>query len=80
MVLQLEVCIDCLNVLDGNQYDYSFLFDHSSGHDKQRPDGLSATKMSKNFGGSQPRMRESKMTKETLFGPYQDLLMLDSCH
>jgi hypothetical protein len=39
MVLQLEDCIDVLQVLHP-QYDYVFLFDHSCGYDRQRPNGL----------------------------------------
>ena len=39
MVLQLEDCVDCLQVI-APQFDYLFLFDHSCGHDKQREDGL----------------------------------------
>ena len=31
MILQVEDCIDCLRVLFADQYDYTFLFDHSSG-------------------------------------------------
>ena len=70
MVLQLEDCIDCLQALHGDKYDFMFLFDHSSGHDKQRPNGLSVTQMIKHYGGSQPEMRDSKMTTEDHFGPY----------
>jgi hypothetical protein len=52
MVFQMEDCIDVLHVLHGvNKYDYQFLYNHSSGHDKQRPDGLSVTRMTKYFGG-----------------------------
>ena len=44
MVLQLEDCVDVLQHLFP-QYEYLFLFDHSSGHDKQREDGLNVKKM-----------------------------------
>jgi hypothetical protein len=44
MVLQLEDCVDCLQVL-APQFDYLFLFDHSCGHDKQREDGLKHDKI-----------------------------------
>ena len=37
MVLQLEDCVDCVKTLY-SQFDFLFLFDHSSGHDKQRLD------------------------------------------
>jgi len=39
MVLQLEDCDDVIMYLYP-EYDYIFFFDHSSGHDKQREDGL----------------------------------------
>jgi hypothetical protein len=41
MVLQLEDCIDCLQVLFPS-YEYHFLFDHSNGHDRMQPEGLNA--------------------------------------
>ncbi|KAI2492374.1 hypothetical protein MHU86_22183 [Fragilaria crotonensis] len=50
MVLQLEDCVDILNV-KYPQYDFLFLFDHSCGHDRQREDGLNVEKMSRSFGG-----------------------------
>ena len=60
MVLQLEDCVDILNV-KYPQYDFLFLFDHSCGHDRQREDGLNVEKMSKSFGGrAQRKMRETK--------------------
>jgi hypothetical protein len=56
MVIQMEDCIDVLHVLHGlDEYDYIFLFDHLSGHDKQRPDGLSVTKMTSILGGRRQR-------------------------
>jgi hypothetical protein len=32
-------------------FDFLFLFDHSSGHAKQRPDGLNQHRMNRTFGG-----------------------------
>jgi hypothetical protein len=56
MVLQMEDCIDVLHVLHGlDKYNYMLLFNHLSGHDKQQPDGLSGTKMTKYFGGRRQR-------------------------
>ena len=43
MVLYFEDVVDYLTV-PFPQYDYLFLFDHSCRHDKQREDGLNATK------------------------------------
>jgi hypothetical protein len=42
-VLQLEDCLDVIMHLHP-VYDYLFLFDHSSGHDEQREDGLNVKK------------------------------------
>jgi hypothetical protein len=68
MVLQLEDCVDCVKALFP-QYDYLFLFDHSNGHDRTKPDGLSTMRIRKLFGGKQPLMRDSKLTSKC-FGPY----------
>jgi hypothetical protein len=65
MIIQLEDCVDCLLTLFP-QFDYYFMFDHSNGHDRMRPDGLSSTKCNKNFGGSQPIMRNSVILKEDI--------------
>jgi hypothetical protein len=71
MVLQLEDCIDMLHVLQGpDKYDYMFLFDHLSGHDKQRPDGLSVTRLTKYFWGAQAKMRDTLLDNNKLFGTY----------
>ena len=70
MVLQLEDCIDCLKSLFP-EYDIIFLFDHSNGHDCLQPDGLSITKICKNFGGKQPKMRDTQLTRDC-FGPFHD--------
>jgi hypothetical protein len=35
MVYQLDDCVDVLNILFGQQYDFLCLFDHSCGHDKK---------------------------------------------
>jgi hypothetical protein len=71
MVLQLEDCIDCLQVLFPS-YEYLFLFDHSNGHDRMQPEGLNTKRINKNFGGKQPMMRPSKLTNKHCFGPYHN--------
>jgi hypothetical protein len=55
MILQVEDCIDCLRVLFTDQYDFAFLFDHSSGHAKKRVGGLSVSAMNKGMGGEKLR-------------------------
>lgn len=69
MVLQFEDCVDVIAVLF---LDYHLLanFDRSCGHDRQRPDGLSIPKLSKYYGGSQPKMRESFLETDDHLGPF----------
>jgi hypothetical protein len=69
MVLQLEDCVDCLKILYPT-FDFVFLFDHSNGHDRMQPNGLNLRKVRKNYGGRQPKMRESKNVDRSCFGPY----------
>jgi hypothetical protein len=63
MVLQFEDCIDIVNTL-WPEFDYVFLFDHSCGHDRQRPDGLTVTGFNKGLGGAQPRMRDTRIRED----------------
>ena len=73
MVLQLEDCFDVMRTIHP-EFDAVFLVDHSSGHDKMRPDGLNCKRIRKNFGGKQPKMRSSKIIDETYLGNYDKLL------
>ena len=70
MILQLEDCIDVLKVAFPG-FQYLLIFDHSNGHDRMRPNGLNINKINLRFGGRQPVMRESKLTKNE-FGPFHD--------
>lgn len=72
MILQLEDCIDCLKTLYP-QFDFIFMFDHSSGHTKKRRGGLDASGMNKWFGGAQPTMRRTYTpTVDGYLGPFHD--------
>jgi hypothetical protein len=74
MVLQFEDVVDCLKVMHPH-YHFVFLFDHSSGHAKQRPDGLNATRMNKSYGGKCPAMHPTVIERESGFlGPYPRIL------
>jgi hypothetical protein len=75
MVTQLEDCVDCVKVMYP-QFNFVFLFDHSSGHSKKRIGGLNASSiMNKEFGGAQPIMKTSKMEAEDGFlGPFDSIL------
>ena len=77
MVLQLEDCVDILNV-KYPQYDFLFLFDHSCGHDWQREDGLNVEKMSRSFGGrAQRKMRETTIKQsQGYLGPHSPKLQV----
>ena len=72
MVVQTEDCIDCLEILYP-QFDYIFLFDHSSGHAKKRADGLNVTSMNKGYGGEN-NMRSTIIEQvEGYLGPCHDI-------
>ena len=76
MVLQLDDCVDCLNYLYPN-YEFLFMLDHSSGHDKQKPDALNATNMKVKFGGKQKVLRDSIILEQDGYlGPYHHNKML----
>lgn len=74
MVLQFEDCVDVLRRLFGDQYEYIFYFDHSSGHDKLRPDGLNVNDMNKGFGGAQTKMRQTSIVNDSYLGPFNPIL------
>jgi hypothetical protein len=73
MIIQFKACIDVVKTLHP-EFDFVFLFDHSCGHGRQRPDGLSVPKANKTFGGTQPKMRKSKMETEEFLGPFPTIL------
>ena len=68
MVLQIKDCLDVLHVTH-THFDYLFLLNHSNGHDRLQPDGLSLSKIIIKFGRKQPKMRDSILTS-IHFGPY----------
>ena len=71
MVCQFEDTIDVLKVMHPH-YKFVYLFDHSSGHSKHRPDGLSSIRMKKTFGGKGLPMRPTIIEQEAGFlGPFQ---------
>ncbi len=63
--------MDVLKVLYPH-YDFVFIFDHSCGHDKKRPDGLNPQRLTKSFGGRQPKMRDTKIDSDKYLGPFVD--------
>ena len=65
MVLQMEDVVDVLEVMYPNN-DICFLFDHSSGHTKGRPDGLCVNDMNKGWGKDQPIPRDSEIVEGCL--------------
>ena len=73
MILHTEDVIDCLKVMHGDEYDYVFLFDSSSGHAKKRVDGLDAKAMNKNWHSAPSPARNTKIERQEGFvGPYYD--------
>jgi hypothetical protein len=76
MALQFEDTTDVLKVIYPN-YKFVYLFDHSSGHSKQRPDGLNASRMNKGFGGKHVPMRSTVIEAEEGFlGQFQRQLQV----
>jgi hypothetical protein len=63
MVIQFEDAVDVLQVMHPTS-DFVFLFDHSSRHAKQRPDGLNHPRMNRSFGGKATRMRSTLIVQE----------------
>jgi hypothetical protein len=76
MSLQFEDVVDCLLVLYP-EFEFVFLFDHSQGHARKRNGALNALHMSKNFGGSQPLMRDTTILSDNGFlGPHSPQLKI----
>jgi hypothetical protein len=74
MVLQFEDAVDVLQVMHP-LFDFIFLFDHSAGHAKQRPDGLNQHRMNRLFGGKTPPMRDTIIVQEQGYlGAFQRIL------
>lgn len=59
MIIQIKDCIDCLNVINEDRYQYLFLFDHSSGHNCTAPDDFKTGTIRTYFWEKQPNMRNS---------------------
>ena len=64
---QIEDVLDVLEHLDDGM-QMVIEVDHSSGHAKQREDGLHVSNMNVKYGGKQKKLRDTVMTKECL-GP-----------
>ena len=58
MAVQFEDLVDCLvNIFP--DFDFAFLFDHSSGHARKQKDGLNEKNMNFEWGGVAPHMHET---------------------
>ena len=66
MVLQFEDAVDVLKVMHP-EFDFVFLFNHSAGHARQRPDGFNQHRMNKAFGGKAVLMRDTLIQQEQGF-------------
>ena len=66
MVLQCEDAVNILKVMHP-EFDFVFLFDHSAGHARQRPDGLNQHRMNRAFGGKAVTMRDTLIQQEEGF-------------
>jgi len=70
MFFQFEDIVNTLRALYSTNYDFVFFFDHSSGHDKNRPDGLNENTINKFYGGNKAKMRDTKIENETYLGKF----------
>ena len=63
MVIQFEDAVHVLRVMHPT-FDFVFLFDHSSGHATQRPNGLNHNRMNCSYGGKAARMQTTLIEQE----------------
>jgi hypothetical protein len=77
MVIQIEDCVDVFRVLHPD-FDCVFELDHSSGHNAERPDGLTTTSQALNWshGGKQRHMRDSILTADCIGSSEHDRCIL----
>ena len=61
---QFEDCVDALKTLYGDEFDFDFMFDQSSGHCKKQDGGLNVVGMNKEFGGRQKKLRDTYIADE----------------
>jgi hypothetical protein len=77
MCIQFEDIVDWLQHFH-TSFDFKFLFDHSN--DMLCPDGLSVSKLSKFYGGVQPKMKDSIMLDSSYFGEFEKQLKIGVTH
>lgn len=71
MIMQVEDYIDCLKAINGESYQYLFLFDHSNGHDRAAADALKPESIRKTYSGQQPKMQDTTIADASYLGPFQ---------
>ncbi len=72
MILQTKGCIDCLRKIFDKQYEFVFLYDHSSRHTKKRVGGLDAKNTNKGFGGQILRNSMIEEKDGCYLGPFHN--------
>ena len=68
MIIQVEDCIDCLKAINGDKYQYLFLFDHSNGHDRTTEDALKADAICKTYSRKQTTIHDSTILDSSFPG------------
>mmetsp|Transcript_19536 Transcript_19536/g.21850 ORF Transcript_19536/g.21850 Transcript_19536/m.21850 type:complete len:143 (-) Transcript_19536:600-1028(-) len=64
--VQLEDCLDVIQCLYKDKYDYKINVDHSCGHDRQKENALKVENMNHDYGG---------VVKPSMY----DTIMVDGC-
>ena len=65
MAIQIEYYTDYLSYLYP-EFDYFFDLNYSSGHNYERPNGLSVTAINLGWGGKERNMRDSVLIKDDI--------------
>ena len=74
LVLKMEDCLDCLNIMYPS-FDLVFIFDHLCGHNRSLKSRLKASITRKYFGGKQPNTIDTVILGDDGFlGPYDHIL------
>ena len=79
LAVQLEDCCDVLEILYPD-YAYMFQFDHSCGHDRMLEDGLRVNRLTRSYGGAQPKMHDTEIKHQGFLGSFSKSVTSNACN